>query len=93
MNCLIIKLDTKVKTSTSIYSFQTVFCEGSLGTLVGIADALGDPPFGLFHHFLAFAFSILASWIIRRYSTASRNYSAMRRLLHFTTDLIISFRD
>ncbi|KAG5576068.1 hypothetical protein H5410_056202 [Solanum commersonii] len=28
--------------------------------LVGIANALDDPPFGLLHHFSAFAFSIFA---------------------------------
>ncbi|KAG5580228.1 hypothetical protein H5410_050855 [Solanum commersonii] len=43
--------------------------------LVGIADALGDPPF-----------------VGGRYSNASRNYSATRRLLHFIANLIFPFR-
>uniref|UniRef100_M1DQV7 Uncharacterized protein n=1 Tax=Solanum tuberosum TaxID=4113 RepID=M1DQV7_SOLTU len=60
--------------------------------LVGTADALGDPPFDLLHRFSAFAFSIFAFWNIGRYSTASQNYSATRRLLFFIADLIFSFR-
>ncbi|KAG5572256.1 hypothetical protein H5410_062022 [Solanum commersonii] len=60
--------------------------------LVRIVDTLGDPPFGLLHHLSALAFSIFASWIIGQHSTALRNCSATHRLLHFTTDLIFSFR-
>uniref|UniRef100_M1DMI4 Uncharacterized protein n=1 Tax=Solanum tuberosum TaxID=4113 RepID=M1DMI4_SOLTU len=60
--------------------------------LVGIANALGDPPFGLLHRLSAFAFNIFAFWIIGRYSTASRNCSATRRLLPFIANLIFSFR-
>ncbi|KAG5619730.1 hypothetical protein H5410_004948 [Solanum commersonii] len=65
---------------------------GHLAQLVGITDALDDPPFGLFHRLSALAFSIFAIWIIGRFSTASRNYSAIRRLLLFIADLIFSFR-
>ncbi|KAG5619934.1 hypothetical protein H5410_005152 [Solanum commersonii] len=58
--------------------------------LVRIADALGDPPFGLLHRLSAFAFSIFAFWIIGLYSIASRNCSAMHRLLfHRQLDLFL----
>ncbi|KAG5620391.1 hypothetical protein H5410_005609 [Solanum commersonii] len=63
-----------------------------LTQLVGIIDTLGDPPFSLLHRLSALAFNIFASWIIGRYNTASRNFSVTRRLLHFTVDLIFSFR-
>uniref|UniRef100_M1DUG8 Uncharacterized protein n=1 Tax=Solanum tuberosum TaxID=4113 RepID=M1DUG8_SOLTU len=60
--------------------------------LVGIADTLGDPPFGLLHRLSALVFSIFVSWIIGRHSTASQNCSVTRRLLFFTANLILSFR-
>ncbi|WMV37512.1 hypothetical protein MTR67_030897 [Solanum verrucosum] len=60
--------------------------------LVKIADQLGDPPFGRFHCHLGLSFSIVVFWIIGRHSTTSRNFSATRRLLFFTADLILSFR-
>uniref|UniRef100_M1DCA8 Uncharacterized protein n=1 Tax=Solanum tuberosum TaxID=4113 RepID=M1DCA8_SOLTU len=60
--------------------------------LVRIADQFGNSPFGVFHHRLALAFSIVMLWVIGRHGTASRNFSMMRRLLHFSVDLIISFR-
>ncbi|KAG5610727.1 hypothetical protein H5410_022008 [Solanum commersonii] len=60
--------------------------------LVRITDTLGDPPFGLLHCLSPLSFSIFASWIIGRYSTSSLNCSATRWLLHFTADLIFSFR-
>uniref|UniRef100_M1DM62 Uncharacterized protein n=1 Tax=Solanum tuberosum TaxID=4113 RepID=M1DM62_SOLTU len=63
-----------------------------LVSLVGIADQLGDSPFGVVHRHLAPAFSIVVLWVIGRYGIASRNFSAMRRLLSFFTNLIISFR-
>ncbi|WMV24845.1 hypothetical protein MTR67_018230 [Solanum verrucosum] len=56
------------------------------------ASLVGDLPFGRFHHRLALSFSIVVFWIIWRHSTASRNCSATRQLLLFTTDLIRSFR-
>ncbi|WMV13697.1 hypothetical protein MTR67_007082, partial [Solanum verrucosum] len=43
-----------------------------------IADQLGDPPFGRFHHRLALSFSIIVFWILGRYSTALRNCSVTR---------------
>ncbi|KAG5619683.1 hypothetical protein H5410_004901 [Solanum commersonii] len=43
-----------------------------------IVDALGDHPFVLLHQLSAFAFNIFAFWIIGRYNSSSRNYSAMR---------------
>uniref|UniRef100_M1A313 Uncharacterized protein n=1 Tax=Solanum tuberosum TaxID=4113 RepID=M1A313_SOLTU len=60
--------------------------------LVGIADTLGDPPFGRFHRLLALAFSLFAYWVVGRYGTASRNCSATHRLLHFIANLIFPFR-
>ncbi|KAG5586331.1 hypothetical protein H5410_046765 [Solanum commersonii] len=60
--------------------------------LVGIADALGDPPFGLLHRLSSFPFSIFAFWIIGQYSTASRNSLATCRLLLFIANLIFSFK-
>ncbi|KAG5631852.1 hypothetical protein H5410_003569 [Solanum commersonii] len=59
--------------------------------LVGIADQLGDLPFGLVQRRPALAFCIILFWIIRRHSTNSWNCSATRQLLLFTTDLILSF--
>ncbi|WMV45581.1 hypothetical protein MTR67_038966 [Solanum verrucosum] len=61
-------------------------------SLVRIADQLGDSPFGVVHRRLAPAFSIVVLWVIRRHSSASRNFSAMRRLLPFSTDNILSLR-
>ncbi|WMV24251.1 hypothetical protein MTR67_017636 [Solanum verrucosum] len=61
-------------------------------SLVRIADQLGDLPFGVVHRHLAPSFNIFVLWVIRRHGTASRNVSAMRRLLPFFADLIISFR-
>ncbi|KAG5604927.1 hypothetical protein H5410_026419 [Solanum commersonii] len=60
--------------------------------LVGIADALDDPPFGLIHRLSVFVFNIFAFWIFGRYSIALQNCSAMRRLIFFLTDLIFSFK-
>uniref|UniRef100_M1DTM9 Uncharacterized protein n=1 Tax=Solanum tuberosum TaxID=4113 RepID=M1DTM9_SOLTU len=61
-------------------------------SLVGIADQLGDSPFGVVHRCLAPTFSIVLLWVIGRHGTASRNFSVMRRLLPISTDLILSFR-
>ncbi|WMV24724.1 hypothetical protein MTR67_018109, partial [Solanum verrucosum] len=61
-------------------------------SLVRIADQLGDYPFGVVHRRLAPTFSIIVLWVIVRPGTASRNFLAMHRLLHFSTDLILSFR-
>ncbi|KAG5630996.1 hypothetical protein H5410_002713 [Solanum commersonii] len=61
-------------------------------SLVKIANQLGDSPFGVVHRRLAPAFSIIMLWVIGRHGTALRNFSAMRRLLLFSTDLILSFR-
>ncbi|WMV46474.1 hypothetical protein MTR67_039859, partial [Solanum verrucosum] len=60
--------------------------------IVGIANQLGDLPFGLVHRRLALAFNIIMFWIIRRHSTVSQNCSATRRLLLLTANLILSFR-
>uniref|UniRef100_M1DEG3 Uncharacterized protein n=1 Tax=Solanum tuberosum TaxID=4113 RepID=M1DEG3_SOLTU len=48
--------------------------------LVRIADQLGDLPRGVVHRRLAPFFSIVVLWVIGRHGTASRNFSAMRRL-------------
>uniref|UniRef100_M1DYB6 Uncharacterized protein n=1 Tax=Solanum tuberosum TaxID=4113 RepID=M1DYB6_SOLTU len=61
-------------------------------SLVGIADQLGDSPFGVVHRCLARSFSIVVLWVIGRHSTTSRNLSVMRRLLPFSAVLILSLR-
>uniref|UniRef100_M1DIC4 Uncharacterized protein n=1 Tax=Solanum tuberosum TaxID=4113 RepID=M1DIC4_SOLTU len=61
-------------------------------SLVGIADQLGDSPFGVVHRRLAPAFNIVMLWVIGRHGTASRNFSVMRRLLPFSANLILSFK-
>ncbi|KAG5591336.1 hypothetical protein H5410_041850 [Solanum commersonii] len=63
-----------------------------LASLVGIANQLSDSPFGVVHHCLAPAFSILVLWVIGRHETASRSFSAIHRLFPFFADLIISFK-
>ncbi|WMV24540.1 hypothetical protein MTR67_017925 [Solanum verrucosum] len=61
-------------------------------SLVGIADQLGDSPFGVVHCRLALAFNIVVLWVIGRHGTTVRNFSMMRRLLPISADLILSFR-
>ncbi|KAG5577347.1 hypothetical protein H5410_057481 [Solanum commersonii] len=61
-------------------------------SLVGIADQLDDWPFGVVHHRLALAFSIVVLWVIGLHGTVSLIYLAMCRLLPFTAGLILSFR-
>ncbi|WMV29854.1 hypothetical protein MTR67_023239 [Solanum verrucosum] len=61
-------------------------------TLVEMADQLGDSPLDVVHHCLAPSFSIVVLKVIGRHSTTSWNISAMRRLLPFFTDLILSFK-
>uniref|UniRef100_M1DFA9 Uncharacterized protein n=1 Tax=Solanum tuberosum TaxID=4113 RepID=M1DFA9_SOLTU len=46
----------------------------------------------LFHRHLMLAFSIFMFWTIGQYSTASRNYSAKRRLLLSSPFVSSSFR-
>uniref|UniRef100_M1DYX7 Uncharacterized protein n=1 Tax=Solanum tuberosum TaxID=4113 RepID=M1DYX7_SOLTU len=62
-------------------------------SLVGIADQLGDSPVGVLHRCVAPSFSIVVLWVIGRQSTASRNFSVIRRLLLFFANLILSLRD
>ncbi|WMV45592.1 hypothetical protein MTR67_038977 [Solanum verrucosum] len=59
-------------------------------SLVGITDQLDDSPFGVVHRCLAPAFSVIVLWVIGRHGTASRNFSAMHRLLPFSANLILS---
>ncbi|KAG5595358.1 hypothetical protein H5410_036590 [Solanum commersonii] len=61
-------------------------------SLVEIADQLGDSPLGVVHRRLAPAFSTIVFWFIGRHSTASRNCSAMRRLLYIFANLILFFK-
>uniref|UniRef100_M1DBU0 Uncharacterized protein n=1 Tax=Solanum tuberosum TaxID=4113 RepID=M1DBU0_SOLTU len=61
-------------------------------SLVGIADKLGDSPFGVVHRRLAPALSIIVLWFIGRHGTASRNCSVMCRLTPVSADLILFFR-
>ncbi|WMV09498.1 hypothetical protein MTR67_002883 [Solanum verrucosum] len=49
-------------------------------TLWNFNDQLGDSPFGVVHCRLAPSFSIVVLWVIGQHGTASRNFSAMRRL-------------
>ncbi|WMV18559.1 hypothetical protein MTR67_011944 [Solanum verrucosum] len=62
-----------------------------LTSLVKITDQLSDSPFGVVHRRLTVAFSIIVLWVIGRHGTALRNFSAIRRLLPLTADLIIFF--
>ncbi|WMV41888.1 hypothetical protein MTR67_035273, partial [Solanum verrucosum] len=57
-----------------------------------IADQLSDSPFGQVHRLSALAFSILKFYNFGRSNTATRNYSATRRLLLSLVKLIFSFR-
>ncbi|WMV19705.1 hypothetical protein MTR67_013090 [Solanum verrucosum] len=61
-------------------------------SLVRIVDQLSDSPFGIVHCRLAPALNIIVLWVIGRHGTASRNFSAMRRLPPFSVDLILSIR-
>uniref|UniRef100_M1DS16 Uncharacterized protein n=1 Tax=Solanum tuberosum TaxID=4113 RepID=M1DS16_SOLTU len=63
-----------------------------LAQLVGIADPLGDLPFGLVHCLSALASRKFKFCNIGRWNTASRNRLATRRLLLYLTDSIFSFR-
>uniref|UniRef100_A0A0V0GLM6 Putative ovule protein n=1 Tax=Solanum chacoense TaxID=4108 RepID=A0A0V0GLM6_SOLCH len=59
-------------------------------SLVGIADQLSDLPFGVVHRRIAPTFSIVVLWVIGRHGNDSQNFSAMRRSLPFSVDLILS---
>ncbi|WMV58715.1 hypothetical protein MTR67_052100, partial [Solanum verrucosum] len=61
-------------------------------SLVGIADQLGDSPFGVVHRRLAPTLNIIVLWVIGRHGTFSWNFLAMRRLLPLYADLILSFK-
>ncbi|KAG5611350.1 hypothetical protein H5410_022631 [Solanum commersonii] len=61
-------------------------------SLVGIADQLGDLPFGVVYRCLAPSFSIVVLSVIGRHGTASQNCLRIRRLLPFSADLILSFK-
>uniref|UniRef100_M1BAN9 Pentatricopeptide repeat-containing protein n=1 Tax=Solanum tuberosum TaxID=4113 RepID=M1BAN9_SOLTU len=82
----------KVQQAVDVFEKMDFLISDHSAQLVEIADQLGDPPFGMFHRRLALPFHIVVLWIIGRHSIASRNCSAIRRLLFFTTDLILSFR-
>uniref|UniRef100_M1D9Y2 Uncharacterized protein n=1 Tax=Solanum tuberosum TaxID=4113 RepID=M1D9Y2_SOLTU len=69
----------------------TVGGQDHSASLVGIADQLGDSPFGVVHHRFAPAFSIVVPWVIGRHGTASHNCSVIRRLLPFSADLTLFF--
>ncbi|KAG5576679.1 hypothetical protein H5410_056813 [Solanum commersonii] len=72
--------------------FENLCCSGSLGAVSQDRRYTCDQPFGQFHRLLVLTFNIFALRVVWRYSTALRNYSATRRLLHFITHLIIPFR-
>uniref|UniRef100_M1DJ23 PB1-like domain-containing protein n=1 Tax=Solanum tuberosum TaxID=4113 RepID=M1DJ23_SOLTU len=60
--------------------------------LVGIANRLSDPSFGLVHRLSTLAFSKFKFCNVRRWSTASRNRSASCRLLLYLADSIFSLK-
>uniref|UniRef100_M1D8P9 Uncharacterized protein n=1 Tax=Solanum tuberosum TaxID=4113 RepID=M1D8P9_SOLTU len=60
--------------------------------IVGIADPLADPPFGLVYRHSALSFSIFKFFNIGRWSTASGNRSATSRLLLYLAHSIFSIR-
>ncbi|WMV37384.1 hypothetical protein MTR67_030769, partial [Solanum verrucosum] len=60
--------------------------------LVGIANPLGDPPFGLVYRLSSLAFSKFEFCNVGRWGTASWNHLVTRRLLIYLTDSIFSFR-
>ncbi|WMV50586.1 hypothetical protein MTR67_043971 [Solanum verrucosum] len=62
-------------------------------SLVGIANQLGYSPFDVVHRRFAPALNIIVLWIIGRHGTALQNFSTTRRLLPFSADLILSFKD
>uniref|UniRef100_M1DDK7 Uncharacterized protein n=1 Tax=Solanum tuberosum TaxID=4113 RepID=M1DDK7_SOLTU len=62
-------------------------------SLVRIDDQLSDSPFGVVHHHLTPTFSLVVLWVIGWHGTASWNFSVMHRLLPFSADLILFFRD
>uniref|UniRef100_M1D9U3 Uncharacterized protein n=1 Tax=Solanum tuberosum TaxID=4113 RepID=M1D9U3_SOLTU len=77
----------------SIYSLKDICATADhSATLIGITDQLGDLPLDVVHHCLAPSFIIVMLWVIGRHCTASRNISAIGRLLPFTADLILSFK-
>uniref|UniRef100_M1DNV1 Uncharacterized protein n=1 Tax=Solanum tuberosum TaxID=4113 RepID=M1DNV1_SOLTU len=85
----------------SVFSGGMARCAASLpkrsptdhsASLVGITDQLGDSSFGVVHRRLATSFNIIVLWVIGRQGTTLRNFSAIRRLIPFSADLILSFR-
>ncbi|KAG5606026.1 hypothetical protein H5410_027518 [Solanum commersonii] len=69
---------------------KIVFAAESLALLVEIADQLGDPPFGRFHHRFALSFNIIVFWIIGQHKCAVERLKRPPTLL-FTANLILSF--
>ncbi|KAG5610920.1 hypothetical protein H5410_022201 [Solanum commersonii] len=77
-----LKLREKISKSTILYDnynncstlkTTTLTTDHSV-SLVGIADQLGDSPFGVVHCRLAPSFSIVVLWVIGRHGTASQNF-------------------
>ncbi|KAG5585258.1 hypothetical protein H5410_045692 [Solanum commersonii] len=63
---------------------------GHLAKLVGIANAVSDPPFCLVHRPYALVFSILAFWNIGQYNSASLIYSTTRLNLLMNRSIVYS---
>uniref|UniRef100_M1DM56 Uncharacterized protein n=1 Tax=Solanum tuberosum TaxID=4113 RepID=M1DM56_SOLTU len=65
---------------------------GSFGDISRNRRSTRDSPFSVVHRRFAQSFNIAVFWVIGKHGTASRNFSVIRRLLHFSADLILSFR-
>ncbi|KAG5631518.1 hypothetical protein H5410_003235 [Solanum commersonii] len=95
-----LKLRAKILKSNSLYEKYntcstlktTALTTDRSASLVGIADQLGDSPFGVVHRRLAPFLNIIVLWVIGRHGTTLRNFSVMRRLRPFSADLILSFK-
>uniref|UniRef100_M1DMT6 Uncharacterized protein n=1 Tax=Solanum tuberosum TaxID=4113 RepID=M1DMT6_SOLTU len=65
----------KINNKFSIYRHQKIVLADLSARLVGIAEKLGDSPFGVIRRRLALAFCMVVLCVIGRDSTASHNYS------------------
>ncbi|KAG5619615.1 hypothetical protein H5410_004833, partial [Solanum commersonii] len=69
---------TLSKLRENIFS-ENVLRRSHSAQLVGIANTLGDPSFGLLHLLLAFDFTVFASWINGRYRLSTLEQKARIR--------------
>ncbi|KAG5595268.1 hypothetical protein H5410_036500, partial [Solanum commersonii] len=86
-------LEMKPSFSSSLQNPQKIYAAmDRSASLVEIADQLSDSPFGVVRLRLALSFSIVVLWFIGLHGTSSQIYSAIRRLLPISADLILFFR-